>query len=378
MTSDNDVYRWYADVIVYRTIGPLIAFFGIIGGILSLLVFRRKTLRKKSCSIYFLFLALADLLCMICWLVHFVLPTYNIQLLTVSNFFCKTFVFAMYFAFDLANYLLTVCSIDRAVSVLFPLQSRRFCHRKMAYTITFTLVIILTLLNGHLLFGFVILLAKSGSTPPVRLCLRRIDSKGYQKFFSVYDSYVDVIKTNVIPFVIMSICNVIIINRVCRSTYLRNANGTKRNRQVKSKRKYEKDRQLTLMLLGSSIAFLFLTLPTEIDDLIRSHSGVKIVTEKTYLLIAILSSLAHLNYAVHFYIYTLTGEVFRQQLVKLWPINVTWPYVSALFRCKQSSSSSSSLTETNIQQKRIFENDQKPNLEVSLVASRCYNESSIS
>ncbi|CAF4275070.1 unnamed protein product, partial [Adineta steineri] len=81
---------------------------------------------------------------------------------------------------------------------------------------------------------------------------------------------------------------------------------------------------------------------------------------------------------VHFYIYTLTGEVFRQQLVKLWPINVTWPYISALFRCKQSSSSSSSLTETNIQQKRIFENDQKPNLEVSLVASRCYNESSIS
>jgi hypothetical protein len=52
------------------------------------------------------------------------------------------------------------------------------------------------------------------------------------------------------------------------------------------------------MLLGSSIAFLLLTLPTEINDIIQSHSQDKAVTEKGYLLTAILVSLAHLNYAV--------------------------------------------------------------------------------
>ncbi|CAF3615411.1 unnamed protein product [Rotaria sp. Silwood1] len=62
MSSDNDIYRWYADVIVYRGFGPLIACLGIVGGTLSLLVFRRKSLKKKSCSIYFFYLALADLL----------------------------------------------------------------------------------------------------------------------------------------------------------------------------------------------------------------------------------------------------------------------------------------------------------------------------
>lgn len=105
--SGDDIYRWYADTIVYRCFGPLIGCCGFVGGFLSLIVFRRKALKKKSCSIYFFYLALADLLAMICWLIHFVLPTYHIHLLNKSNLFCKLFVFLMYFTFDLANYILT-------------------------------------------------------------------------------------------------------------------------------------------------------------------------------------------------------------------------------------------------------------------------------
>ncbi|CAF3035286.1 unnamed protein product [Rotaria socialis] len=363
--NDNDVYRWYADTIVYRGFGPLIACLGFVGGTLSCLVFRRKALRKKSCSIYFLFLALADLLCMICWLVHFVLPTYNIHILTLSNFLCKIFVFAMYFAFDLANYILTACSIDRAVSVLFPVKSRKFCRRQMAYAITLILVIVDTLINSHLLYGFGVTSVNSTLNERVPICHHGFDSKTYQKLFSAYDSYVDVIKTNVIPFVIMSICNLIIIVRVCRSNSSISLNKGRNNcRTTRSKRKYEKDRQLTLMLLSSSFAFLVLTLPTEINDIIRSNSNKKTVTLKTYLLSAILLSLAHLNYAVHFYIYTLTGEVFRQQLIKLWPINIIWPFMIRLLRCKKKNSS---LTiETTNNRTRQLENNLNTELDLSL------------
>ena len=169
----------------------------------------------------------------------------------------------------------------------------------MAYTITFLMVIIHTLSNSHLLYGFVVLSANSTLNTSIRICHHRFDSETYQKLFNAYDSYVDVIKTNVIPFIIMSICNLIIICRVCRSnSSISFNNGRNSCRTTKSKRKYEKDRQLTLMLLGSAMAFLFLTLPTEINDIIRSNSGEKLVNEKTYLLSAILLSLAHLNYAV--------------------------------------------------------------------------------
>jgi len=99
----------------------------------------------------------------------------------------------------------------------------------------------------------------------------------------------------------MSICNLIIIFRVCRANSFNQ--GRNHLRRTKSKRKHEKDRQLTFMLLGSAIAFLVLTIPTEINDIIRSNSTEKLVTEKTYLLSAILLSLAHLNYAVRFFFF---------------------------------------------------------------------------
>lgn len=190
-------------------------------------------------------------------------------------------------------------SIDRAVSVLFPVGSRKYCRRQVAYTITILFVLINTLLNSHLLYGFVVLNVRSTLNETIEICHHRSDSPRYQDLFSAYDSYVDVIKTNVIPFILMTICNFIIILRVCRSNSSIHINqGNLTNRILKSKRKSEKDRQLTLMLLGSSIAFLVLTLPTEINDIIRSHSQEKLVNEKVYLLSAILLSLAHLNYAV--------------------------------------------------------------------------------
>ena len=198
-------------------------------------------------------------------------------------------------------------SIDRAASVLFPVGSRRFCHRQVAYTITLILGIIHTILNSHLLYGFVVLSVYSTSNVSVQICHHRSDSESYQRLFSAYDSYVDVIKTNVIPFIIMSICNLIIIVRVCRSR----RSDQQQRITPKSKRKYEKDRQLTLMLLGSAIAFLVLTLPTEINDIIRSHSNEKLVDEKTYLLSAILLSLAHLNYAVKFLLFSSLFSLFN-------------------------------------------------------------------
>ncbi len=67
--------------------------------------------------------------------------------------------------------------------------------------------------------------------------------------------------------------------------------------------------------------------------------------------------------------------MFRQQLIKLWPINIIWPFMTKLFRCKRPSTSS--LTETSTQRNSYFGTDQNLELDLTLVVSRC-DESCVS
>lgn len=61
------------------------------------------------------------------------------------------------------------------------------------------------------------------------------------------------------------------------------------------------------------------TLPTEINDTVRvfrppTHSQP---TGAMALMTAVFIAMGQLNHAIHFYIYTLTGRVFRNELFKL-------------------------------------------------------------
>lgn len=61
------------------------------------------------------------------------------------------------------------------------------------------------------------------------------------------------------------------------------------------------------------------TLPTEINDTVRAfRPPTRSQTEGAMaLMTAIFIALGQLNHAIHFYIYTLTGRVFRNELFKL-------------------------------------------------------------
>lgn len=65
------------------------------------------------------------------------------------------------------------------------------------------------------------------------------------------------------------------------------------------------------------------TLPTEINDTIRAFrsSNVSQTRGATALLTAIFIAMGQLNHAIHFYIYTLTGGVFRNELIQLFSMS---------------------------------------------------------
>ena len=287
--------------------GTFVVILGLVGNCLSILVFSRKALRSRSCSMYFLGLSVSDMSVLLGYTVENLLfHGYGLQLLS-NAFMCKSIIFLIYASTDISNYLLTLAAIDRAVLVSNSLARARFCRKSMAKLLISSVVALFSLINSHFLFGFHV--DHTGACLPIA-------SQYIHFYVHHYDSYIDIIKTVLVPFLVIFICNTFIISRF---THRQNSLAGSAFRRPSSRRR-EKDRQLTWFLLSTSILFVLLSLPSEINDFVRSHLSERFQIRHLCELWASTSLfiLVHqINHASHFYVYTLTGPIFRKELRKV-------------------------------------------------------------
>jgi hypothetical protein len=97
------------------------------------------------------------------------------------------------------------------------------------------------------------------------------------------------------------------------------------------------------------------TLPTEINDTVRAFRPSNLSQPKgaMALMTAIFIAMGHLNHAIHFYIYTLTGGVFRNELIKLFTLTK-----------KKSLSNTRNNTEQTLLQTNQVKNNNKDNIDI--------------
>ncbi len=260
ITISYDPYQHLTETIVYKYICLTIFVIGLIGNLLSVLVFSRPSLRRRSCAIYFLALAITDIASLCASFIDTVLPSYNNVSLTIKSvFICKLNPLMVYFTTDLSNFLLAVASIDRAVSIQCPLKSQQFCRARIAIYIILIMSIVFLLINGHIFWGFEIVDEQSQ-----RICSpsktkivyhNEPHSMTYDRFYAIFDS-LDMLFAVVIPFIVMLICNIIILIRVITSRRSIRTILTTTMQSKKSRKRHEKEKQLTIMLLGSAAGTL--------------------------------------------------------------------------------------------------------------------------
>jgi hypothetical protein len=162
----------------------------------------------------------------------------------------------VYFTTDLSNFLLAVASIDRAVSIQCPLTSTRFCRARIAIYIIIAMSVIFLLINAHIFWGFEI----TEVGPSIQVCMpskskivyhNEPNSLAYNRFYAIFDS-LDMLFAVVIPFIVMLICNIIILVRVITSRRSIRSIITTTIQSKKFRKRHEKEKQLTVMLLGSA------------------------------------------------------------------------------------------------------------------------------
>ena len=256
--SSYDPYQHVTEIIVYKYICLSIFVFGMIGNFLSVLVFSRSSLRHRSCAVYFLALAITDVASLCASFVDTVLPSYNNLTLTIKSLLiCKINPLMVYFTTDLSNFLLAVASIDRAVSIQCPLTSKRFCRADIAIGLILLMSLIFLGINGHIFWGFEIV--EEAHFPVCMPSKSKViwgHSMTYNRFYAIFDS-LDMLFAVVIPFLVMLICNVLILVRVLTSRRSIRAIVTTTMQSKRSRKRHEKEKQLTVMLLGSAAGQFF-------------------------------------------------------------------------------------------------------------------------
>ena len=111
-------------------------------------------------------------------------------------------------------------SSDRLVLIYCPSRSKWYCQVEKAKIFVAILGGILLLSNGHILYGYERLsLGPVGSYD----CNIHPGDVFYNRLFHFYDSYIESVCFVLIPFILMSLCSILIIVQIVESR--RNVRG---------------------------------------------------------------------------------------------------------------------------------------------------------
>ncbi|CAF1218225.1 unnamed protein product [Rotaria sp. Silwood1] len=316
---------------IIRYFGTFIFLIGIISSVLSICVFARKPLRRKSCCFYFLVLAISDAIHLLTMIIENLPYSFHIDVIIVHTIVCKIIIFLIYSSNHLSNIVLTLASVDRFILIYCPSRSKRYCNIHRGKWFVFISIIIVFIANGHILYGYEKIYLNDKQLNQFYDCNIREENIFYKKLFHFYDSYIESIFLILIPFSIMFICSLLIIFQIIqtRKTIHYNKKGKfyyytfysretipptfrKTLKEQKKIKLRDKDIQLCWMLIGTTLTFLILCLPTEINDIFNYTGRERSCFD--WFRKVILMLMQQIYYAGHFYIYTLTGQLFRKHL----------------------------------------------------------------
>ena len=128
----------------------------------------------------------------------------------------------------------------------------------------------------------------------------------YDGFFRLYVPVFDLLFVAIIPFCLMVFTNIGIIRTTMHSNML-----------FTTSKKQQRNNRLTIMLLSVTLAFMLLTCPSVVYICINRLKSSTKVSNTTLLVVDLLESLWYTKHALNFILYTLSGQDFRREFIKL-------------------------------------------------------------
>jgi hypothetical protein len=294
----------------YLALGLLL--FGTVGNILSCLVFSQRKLRSNPCVIYFLIASLSNLISLISGIPSRMLRDWNIlsDLTDTSAFLCKLRLFVLFTTRTIAAWLLVCATIDRFLVSSKELHLRRLSSIKQASRC------IVGVCLGSLLFWSESLYCFDANLidTPIK-CYAK--SAACRILNDLSQSFV----TTIIPSCLMLAFGLGTISHIHQTQLVHpkmmHGGGT----ITPAIRSRKTDNSLALMLFLQVILLTVFNIPQAIQKFYltytfdQSKSAYQRALENLIFAIALLCT--YIPNCLPFYLYTISGTVFRRTLFEL-------------------------------------------------------------
>ena len=287
-----------------------ILFSGLFGNVMILLILGRLKSSGSSLDVFFMALAVSDS----CFLLTFALKiglqtSFDIDFYATHSVVCKTCTWLINASAVLSSWLLVAMTVQKALSIVWPHRVRVLCTRKRSKLLLWGLVMFVMFLHAHFLFGVDVQTLPPGG----KHCVVHLD---YGQVFVGIWSWIHLLLTSLLPFLFLVASNSILIwklasavrnNRMALSSVQSDQAATRRNR-VSS---------VTITLIVVSLTFLLLSMPNSMFILLQKTLERAIKNDadaRRFMFVYVLFQLLWCsNSSVNFYLYCLTGSLFRNE-----------------------------------------------------------------
>lgn len=281
---------------------------GIVGLVLNIIVFTRPTLRHEPCSLYFF-----SSTCFNIFVIFIVLPvrivsnSFDIDLADYNLGICKIEIYSFHVTRTIFCWLIALACIDRYLHSSANIRIRRLSSLKTA-----RLAIGIIILYSHMIIYFNITNGINSLGDIVPTCIAQ---KGiYRTFIAFWHMTM----YSLCPSFLMLLFDFLTLNNIRQQRQVIPMIG------VRNRISRRTDRQLLRMLAAQVLVIIICTLPFSIYRLYSSFTGniakdtIRIGQEN--LISETANTMTYFAHSSSFYLYTLTGTIFRKEVFKIIPL----------------------------------------------------------
>ena len=296
---------------LWKVGAPIIIVMGTLFNILTIIVLLRKRMRSLSYSRYLIVLAVCDILALNVGLLrHYIREVMKVDIRYLSDAGCKIHVFLVYFFTQFSAWILSYLTIKRFIAVWFPFKAKVFCTPKKGTAALVAIGVSLLAINAHFFWTMGLISFPLGPNEEKHLC--GISDPEYLIFHSYIWPWVDAALSSYIPFIVMIVCNSLIIAKLLQSKMNKKKTGGQSSRTHM--------KTMAAMLLSITFSFLILTTPISIYEagsyLWWSEEIYK-PCNNLILFWPIVNLLFYLNNAINFLCYCVSWPSFRREVMRM-------------------------------------------------------------